>query len=189
MVSYQILLGALTILIGIVSYSFYFKDLLKGKTKPDAYSWLIWGVLATITFFAQTAEGGGAGTWITAFTATVCYVIAGTAWYRTKRRIKLIDEISLAGAALGLCLWYYTNDPLYTVVCAVVVGAFGFIPTFRKAYDKPREETAITYFLNGVKFAIAIPALASLTPVTWLYPAALTFLNISLATMLFWRRR
>jgi hypothetical protein len=189
MVEYKILLGALTILIGVVSYSFYFKDVFAGKTKPDGYSWLIWGVLASITFFAQIAGNGGAGAWVTAFTAVVCYLIAATAFYRGKGHIKTIDEVSLVGAAIALGLWYYTNDPLFTVVLAVIIGALGFVPTFRKAFDTPQEETAITYFLNGIKFALAILALTSFTPVTWLYPAALTALNVSLAGMLLVRRR
>ncbi len=189
MIDYKTLLGILTILLGIVSYSFYFRDIFKGKTKPDSYSWLIWGVLAAVIFFAQRAGDGGAGAWVTAFTAVVCFTIAAIAFTRGKTRIKLIDKVSLAGAMLGVVLWYCTNDPLFTVLLAVVVGAFGFVPTFRKAYAKPHQETTVTYFLNGIKFALAIPALTSLTLVTWLYPAALTFLNLSLALMLFIRKR
>ncbi len=185
---YKILLGIFTILIGVTSYSFYFRNLLKGKTKPDAFSWFIWGVLAAIIFFAQSAKGGGAGTWATAFTAIVCFLIAVIAYSRGYGRIKVIDGISLIGAALGVILWYYTKDPLFAVLLAITVGAMGFVPVFRKAFDKPHEETAITYLLNGFKFAMAILALESFTPVTWLYPAALTFLNISLAMTLFLRR-
>ena len=146
------------------------------------------GVLATITFFAQSARDGGPGTWATAFTAIVCFLIAVIAYLRGKGRIKKIDEVSLAGAALAVGLWYYTDNPLSAVLLAIVVGALGFVPTFRKAFDKPQEETAITYLLNGIKFAVAMLALESFTPVTWLYPAALTFLNLSLAAMLFLRR-
>ncbi len=162
----KILLGALTILIGVVSYSFYFRDVLKGRTKPDGFSWLIWGVLATVIFFAQSAKDGGPGTWATAFTAFVCFLIALTAFYRGKSRIKLIDVVSLIGAAIGVCLWYYTKDPLFTVLLAIAVGAMGFVPTFRKAFDRPKEETAVTYFLNGLKFAAAMIALETSTPVT-----------------------
>jgi hypothetical protein len=70
------LLGLLPALIGVVSYAFYVRDILKGRTKPDGASWLIWGVLATIAFAAQFLSGGGAGAWITAFTALVCIAIA-----------------------------------------------------------------------------------------------------------------
>ena len=134
MYDYKVILGILTILIGVVSYSFYFRDVFRGKTRPDAFSWLIWGVLASVIFFAQRATHGGPGAWATAFTAVVCFLIALTAFVRGDGRIKLIDTISLIGASIGVCLWYYTSDPLYTVLCAVGVGALGFVPTFRKAF-------------------------------------------------------
>jgi hypothetical protein len=188
MADYKVLLGVCTILIGLVSYTFYFRDVFKGKTKPDAFSWLIWGILASVMFFAQSAEGGGPGTWATAFTGVVCYVIACVAFVRRSGRLKTIDTISFIGAGLGVGLWYYTHDPLLTVLLLIAIGAMGFVPTFQKAFEKPNEETAITFFLNGCKFALAFLALESFTPVTWLYPVSLTCLNISLAAMIVWKR-
>lgn len=189
MLDYKIIFGTLTICIGVVSYSFYFKDLFKGKTKPDAFSWLIWGVLASIVFFAQNMSGGGPGSWTTAFTALMCFTIATVAFSRGGSRLKAIDTISLIGAALGVILWFYTNDPFLTVLLAIGIGAMGFVPTFRKAFKRPREETSITYLLNGLKFAIAIIALEQFTLVTWLYPAALVLLNVSLAATIYLGRR
>ena len=185
MLEHKLLLGIATIVIGIVSYSFYFRDLFKGKTKPDAYSWFIWGVLASITFFAQKTSGGGAGAWATGFTAIVCFIIAAIAFSKGDGRIKLIDEISLVGAAFAIGLWCYTKDPLLAVFLAIAVGALGFVPTFKKVFQKPHEETAITYLLNACKFALAFLALGSFTPVTWLYPVSITLMNVSLAATIF----
>lgn len=188
MSDYKTLFGVVTVLIGLVSYSFYFRGIFRGKTKPDAYSWLIWGFLATIIFFAQVTKGGGAGTWATALTAVVCLLIAVIAFSRDDGHIKVIDKISLVGASVGIGLWYYTKNPLFAVLLAIMVGALGFVPTFRKAFSKPHEETAITYFLNAFKFAIALLALTSINPVTVLYPVAMVAMNGSLVTMLFFRR-
>lgn len=182
------LLGLLTVAIGIVSYSFYFRDIFKGKTKPDPFSWLIWGVLATITFLAQTAAGGGAGAWATAFSAIVCFLIAFTVYARHDGHIKEADKISLAGALAAIVLWYFTQNPLWAVILAVTVGVIGFIPTFQKAFYKPNEETAITYLLNALKFAIAIFALQSFNLITFLYPVSLVLTNTALTVMLVLRR-
>jgi hypothetical protein len=145
--------------------------------------------LAAITFFAQSVSGGGAGTWITALTALVCVIIAILAFYRGHRRIQRIDWISLLFALGGVGLWLYTNNPLLAVIIVIVVGAIGFIPTFIKAFYKPQEETGITFAMNASKFAIAFFALGSLSPVTWLYPAAMVLMNSSLAMMIFLRQR
>jgi hypothetical protein len=182
------LLGILTIIIGILSYILYFFGIFEGKTKPDPYSWLIWGVLATIAFFAQSASGGGPGAWATALTAAVCLIIAMISYARYEGKIKKVDIVSLVGALLAIIAWRLTEDPLWAVVMAIVIGGIGFIPTFQKIFRKPREETATTYLLNGIKFGVALLALGSLTPVTWLYPAALAFMNVSLAATIFLRR-
>lgn len=187
-IDYKIGLGIITILIGIVSYSFYFRDIFNGRTRPEGYSWLIWSVLAAITFFAQITNGGGAGAWATAFTSAACFIIAVVTFSRGGEHIKLIDKISLAGAAIAIGLWYLTKDPLLGVFLAISVGALGFVPTFRKVFKNPNEETAITYLLNACKFVLAIFALKSLTPVTWLYPMSLIFMNVSLAATIFLKR-
>ncbi len=183
------LLGALTIIIGVVSYSLYFRGIFRGNKRPDGFSWLIWGTLAMISFFAQASRGGGAGTWVTALTAVMCLAIATTAFLRNGIYMKFIDGISLLGAGLGLVLWHYTNDPLFAIVLMLIVGAIGFVPVFQKAFEESNDETATTYLLNALKFAVAFFAIQSLNLVTVLYPTGMVFMNISLVGALFLRRK
>ncbi len=72
---YKIFLGYLAVIIGIVSYVPYITNIFRGKTKPHAFSWLVWSVLTGIAFAAQVVEHGGAGSWITGSTALTCVVI------------------------------------------------------------------------------------------------------------------
>ena len=183
------LIGLVTIAIGVVSYSFYFRDIFRGKTKPEAYSWLIWSVLATITFFAQRASGAGPGAWATLLTAVVCLMISLIAFKKRYAHLKIIDVVSLVGALIALGLWCYTSRPLLAVVLVVIIGACGFVPTLSKAYRHPLEETATTFALNALKFLLAIFALDTLAPVTWLYPASLVVMNSVLVTLITLRRR
>lgn len=177
-------LGAITVITGLISYSFYYADIFRNKTKPDGFSWLIWGVLAAITFFAQMSKHAGPGAWATGLTAIACTSIAVTAFVRNPAKIKPIDIASLAGALGGLVLWIFTDDPLIAVVLAVAVGGMGFVPTFRKAFEKPLEETQMTYLLNAIKFMLALLALAAYNLVTVLYPAAMVLMNLSLVTLI-----
>ena len=61
MPEYKVLLGALAIVIGIFAYIPYLRDLWRGKTKPHAFSWIIWGIMTSTGFFASMSRGGGAG--------------------------------------------------------------------------------------------------------------------------------
>lgn len=184
----KVIFGLLTIAIGIVSYFIYFFSIFKGKVKPDPYSWLIWGILATIVFFAQTRNGGGPGAWSTGFTAVVCFVIAIVAYIRYEKRVKKVDVVSLIGAFIAVAAWWLTENPLWAVILAITIGAIGFVPTFYKALSRPKEEPATTYSLNALKFGMAIFALGSLSPITWLYPAALVVMNVALVVTILVRR-
>ncbi|MEA3399221.1 MAG: hypothetical protein U9R00_01765 [Patescibacteria group bacterium] len=81
-------------------------------------------------------------------------------------------------------MWYLTSNPLGAIILVTLIDLFGYFPTLRKSYSKPHEETATTFFLNGLKFLISLFALQVYTPVTWLYPSGLTLFNFSLAFMI-----
>ena len=76
---YKELLGAVAIIIGFISYLPYFRDIFKGKTKPHAFSWLIWAILTAIGFAGQISDNAGPGSWALGFTALFI-------WFITKGR-------------------------------------------------------------------------------------------------------
>ncbi len=186
---YKVFLGVFATILAFLSYIPYFRDIFKGATKPHAFSWLVWGVLTAIAFFGQIADGGGAGAWVTGFTALLCLSIFIAALVKGEKHVTLTDWLSLAGAGMALVLWYLTDSPLLSVVLITLIDALGFWPTFRKSYFKPNEETLITYVVSAVKFAIALVALERFTVVTALYPISLVIMNGAFAVMVAVRRK
>jgi hypothetical protein len=189
MQDYKIILGFVTLVIAVISYSFYFRNIYLGLTKPHAFSWFVWSVISGIAFFAQISENGGAGAWVTGFTAVVCFVISVLASFKASEPFKVFDWVSLFAALGALILWYYSNNPTWAVVLVSIVYALGFLPTYRKAFYKPEQETAITFALNAFKFAISIVALDSFSVSTWFYPLTLVVLNFCFVVMLVIRRK
>lgn len=163
---YKIFLGYLAVIIGIVSYIPYITNIFRGKTKPHAFSWLVWAVLTGIAFAAQVIENGGAGTWVTGATALTCMVIFILALFKGNIKFSFFDWSSLIAAFTAMLFWKLTNDPLIAVILVTLTDALGFFPTFRKAYYKPYEETTITFAISSIKFAIAIIALSSFSIAT-----------------------
>jgi hypothetical protein len=182
-------LGILATVMAFVSYIPYIRNMLSGKTKPHAFSWLVWGMLTAIAFVGQVSEGAGPGAWVTGFTACVSFFIFVTALRTGEKDIAKSDWLSLVGAGIAMLLWWATSDPLIAVILITVIDALGFFPTFRKSYHKPYEETAITFAISGLKFVVAIIALENLTPTTWLYPASLVLMNGIFVVMLLIRRK
>ena len=186
---YKIFLGSLATTIAFVAYIPYFVNIFRGKTKPHAFSWLVWGIISGIGFLAQLTEGGGSGSWVTGFGALVSCVIFSLALLWGDRHFSRFDWMSLLGAGIAIFLWWLTGEPLLSLILVIIIDALGFLPTFRKGFYKPYEETATTWGLNSLKFMVALPALESFTLTTWLYPVYLVLANGTFVTMLWVRRK
>ncbi len=188
MVEIKIILGIITVIIALIGYVPYFRNIFCGKTKPHAYSWLVWSILTGIGFFGQILNKGGAGAWVTGLTALISLTIFFLALKKGEKNITFSDKLSLFGAFIAMLFWYLTSDPLSALILVIIIDALGFVPTFRKSYHRPKEETMITFFLNGLKFAIALFALESYSLTTYLYPVYLIAANWIFVGMLAVRR-
>ena len=186
--TYKDILGVITIVIAVVSYSDYFFSIFRGNTIPRTISWLIWGILGAIAFTVQFHAGGGAGAWITGFTAFMCFLVAGTSYLKCTEHFTLYDWVPFSGALITLVFWFLTEDALVATLLIIVTHTLGFIPTMHNAYTHPDEETAMTFVLNGVKFSIAIVALNTYMLTTWLYPSVIVLLNAILVSIIVTRR-
>ena len=189
MLEYKAILGTTAVIIALAGYVLYFRDIFRGRTKPHAFSWLVWASLTGIAFFGQIFDKGGAGAWVTGFTAVVSFVIFFLALHKGEKDITSSDKWSFFGAGIALALWYLTSSPLGSVILITIIDALGFYPTFRKSYHKPHEETMLTFSLSGLKFVIAIIALQNYSVVTYLYPASLVLMNFIFVGLLLVRKR
>ncbi len=189
MQSSDILLGLLATVVGGIGYFRYLRDIFRGKTKPHAFSWFVWGLLTSIAFAAQIVSHAGPGAWVTGLTAIVCLGISVLGLLKGNYQFDALDWWSLSGALLGIAVWKLTNEPLLAVIFVTITDTIGFVPTFRKGYRLPYEETLSHYILASLKFLISLPALSALTLVNWLYPVSLILGNGVFAIMLIVRRK
>jgi hypothetical protein len=188
MSDYKILVGYLAIVVAIISYVPYFRGIFANRVKPHAFSWLVWSVLTGIAFAAQVTKQGGAGAWVTGFTALISFVLFLLALIKGDRRFATADWLSLASAFAALILWQSTNDPTLSVILVTITDALGFLPTVRKGHHKPHEDSRMLWSITAVKWALAIIALESYSLVTLLYPAYLLITNALYPMYLTWRQ-
>jgi len=186
---YKVALGITATVLGFIGYFPYVRDTLRGTTRPHVFSWAVWGVMETIAFFAQIAKGAGAGAWATGTSAVIMFFIVGIALTHADKQIRLFDWVALSGALVGILLWRLTDNPLLAIIFVTIADAFGFIPTFRKAYHKPHEETLIEYIFSALKWIVSLFALGSFNLTTALYPISLIFTNSAFVAMAFVRRK
>ena len=189
MTDYKVILGILAVAIGLIGYGKYIRDALRGTTKPHVFSWLAWAAIEAIVFFAQIAKGGNAGAWVTGIDVVLAVFITYLAFRNTAKQIRPADVMAFSGAILGIILWRLTDNPLLAVILVSIADIFGFIPTFRKSYYRPYEETLVEYGLAAIKFTIALFALQSFNMTTALYPISIIATNSLFVAMTLIRRK
>lgn len=183
------LLTTVSILFALLSYIPYFRDIKNHKTKPHAFTWLVWCVMSTSAYFTQVADGGGAATWVLAFTAIVNFFIFAAALYVGETKITPLDWFCLFGAFIGLVLLTFNEDPPISLFLISSVNIIGFIPTVRKSMLKPHQETATTFAFTALKYGFSIIALEHFTLGTVLYPATVGVSNALFVILLLVRRQ
>jgi hypothetical protein len=183
------LIGLVATVIAFLSYALYFKQILFGKVKPHAFTWLVWGIMSGIVFAAQLVEGGGAGAWPTGLTSAACFSITILGLTKAKAQFVKSDWIFLASSLISLFLWYITSDPTIAVILITLTDLSGTLPTIRKSYRDPHEESATLFMLSFLKHVLSLFALESYSLATWLFPGYLVLANALVGFFILARRR
>ena len=189
MYDYHTILGALALIVGVAGYIPYIRDTLKGTTKPHPFTYFIQALVGSISFAAQIAKDAGPGAWAMGIPVVLGIITAGLSLTKGERSITRRDWYCLIAALVAIGMWRLTSDPLYAVLIVMVVNTFAFVPTFRKAYWKPHEETALSYALGVLRSTISIPALLAFNAVTLLPLVYHIVSNVALVAMLLVRRK
>ncbi len=187
--SYKLLFGILSLIPGVIAYAYYFRDLFAGRTKPHAFSWLIWGLLAGNGFLAQISADAGIGAWTTGMTSVACLAIFGVASVKGETKVTRLDKVLLALALISFAMLFIIEDKTLALCLTLFATLLGFAMTLRKAYWKPHEETVKSFALNALKFLPAIFALNSFTFLTVAYPLVAGLANAAVVLVICLRRR
>jgi hypothetical protein len=185
---YKIFFGLASVALQVLSRGVYFDSVFRGRTRPHAFSWLIWAAISGIGFAAQVAEGAGPGSWARGFSAATCLMLAVLGYYRGEKNITRGDWVTLAAAFSAIPLWVVTKTPVWSVFIVCVIDTIGYGPTVRKSWSKPWEETPAGYFLSTACAACAILAVDNYTLSTWLYSAVLVVGNSGIGAVILARR-
>lgn len=180
-------LGAL--LLTFIAFYPYIRSILSGRTRPHAFSWMIWGASTFVVAIAQLSDGAGVGAWPIAVSGIITLVVAWLAYRRSAGiHITLSDWAFLLLALSALPFWYFTETALSAVVILTVVDLLGFGPSVRKAYSHPHEENVLFFLLGALRNGMVVLALENYSWTTALFPAAVGIACVMFAAMIAARR-
>jgi hypothetical protein len=156
MLQYVVFIGAAAQLIGIL---FYIKETLKGTTKPNKITWLLWSLAPLIAASAAFANGVRWSV-LPVFMAGFGPLLVFIASFINKKsywKLGIFDYLCGLFSVLALVLWGITNEPNIAIVFSIASDGFAAIPTLVKAWKYPETESmgpyAATIFSVLISFA------------------------------------
>jgi len=182
------LLGVLSITMSLFAYASYFRSIFQRQTKPHMFTWIVWMLTGSIGFLGQYLSGAGAGSWSTCTTAIICACVAGVSFFLGEKNITKSDWVFFIAALSGIPLWYFTKDPLGAVLLVSFINVAGAYPTLRKSYVTPYGENILSWSLHMGRTIFTLLAIEHYSLVTTIFPSVVLGVNISILSILVWRR-
>lgn len=179
-------LGATALI--VIAYLPYISDVLKEKTRPHPYSWFISGFLTMIVFGLQVSKSAGWGAVPTFIAGVAGLLIFILSFIKKRAHITRSDNFFLVLALIAIGLWLIAHQPVLSVILISLANILAFVPTIRKSWKKPNQETLFTYCINCLRFALSAIAVQNYSIVTILFPACGVITNGFIAIYLQIRR-
>jgi hypothetical protein len=182
--------GYISALLVIISYLPYVLDIIKKKTKPHSYTWLIWSITQTIAIFGiLQGHGGGPATYPLIIGSILCFAVFILSIFFGTKDITVLDSIVLFLALGAIFIWLKLNSLIFAVILVSIIDFLGYIPSFRKSYNNPWTETIsawIGFILSGCCGLLALNKINLLTSV---YIITITSANIIISLICIVRRK
>ncbi len=179
----------LAILLTLIGYIPYVRNILKGKTIPHAYTWFIFTLATVFVFGLQLAAGAGVGAFVTLVISISVFVIFIFSLFKGEKNITLSDTIFFILALTALVLWRVAEQPILSVILLSIINILAFAPTIRKSWNKPYSETLLTYIINASRYGVGLLALEHYNIVTVFFPASAMAITFTFVLILSVRRR
>jgi hypothetical protein len=187
MAQYIVFLGAAAELFGI---SFYVKDTIRGKIRPNRITWLLWSVIPLIAVAAALADGvrwavlpvfmAGFGPLLVFISS---FINSQSYW-----KLDKFDYICGAFSALAIVLWWITKEPLLAIILSIAGDGFAEAPTLIKIWKYPDTETATLYFFGVFNAFTSFFALKTFSASELAFPIYIIIAD-SLLIMAFYKNR
>lgn len=182
------LFGLLAGAIAVLDTVPYVRDILRGQTRPHRGTWLIWGVLATVAFFSQLADGASWSLGMVGGQAVVMLLVFALSLPYGMGSAGRHELLLMAAAACGVAGWLVISEPLVATVSVVLADFIGVVLMLPKTYRTPDSETLSTFALAGVSGVFGSLAVGEWELSLLLYPVYFAVMNTFIAALIVVRR-
>lgn len=187
MYQYVVYVGVVVMAFGAF---FYIRETLRGTTKPNRVTWLVWSIAPLIGTAAALSQGVRLATlpvFMMGFFPLIVFLVSfinkDSYW-----ELKRLDYICGFFSFLALFLWVITRVPEIAIVFAIVSDALAALPTLIKSWKYPETESSMVYSTSLFGAATSFFALNTWSFSEWAFPAYLVLIN-ALIFLVIYRKR
>lgn len=165
----------------------YIRAILKGKTKPQKASWIIWLTVDLLVAVAMVKQGVMNGQMAGAILGAGSVVILafkyGEAGWRS------LDKACLSLAVVGIVLWNVLDSAFLGMMISLGIIFIGAFPTFKRAWKAPETESKLAWTLFWVSCVFALLAVPTWTVEHAAQPVVFFVIETVMMWLLFVRGR
>ena len=184
---YLVLVGASAQLVGIFSY---IKGTLRGNTKPNRVTWLMWSIAPIIATFAAISGGvrwAVLPTFMAGFGPLLVFITSfinkNSYW-----KLQKFDYFCGLCSVLALVLWGITKEANVAIIFAILSDGSAAIPTLIKAWRHPETESGGPYVAGLFSALTSFVAIKTWNFSSLAFPTYLVAVCILLSTFVYRRK-
>ncbi len=188
-INYKFIFAVIAVILTILGYIPYFKDIFLRKTKPHLYTWLIWTITVGMATIASWYGGGNFAT-LVLFTCLLLVILVFLLSFKYgTKNIKPIDTVILLFCLVAIVVWWQLKDLLLAIIMISIIDGFGYFPTFRKSFEDPWSETLKFWAIMVVANILTVASSAQYNFLTLTYLVTIIICNLTVLIICFIRRR
>lgn len=187
--NFSVFLIALALVSNTLAYYIYIKKIVQGKLKPHTLTYFVWTIIIGINLLLQLFEGVGFGTLLILTNFLGCLLVSVSGIFKYKTEYTKFDFICVILAIFAILLWILTKTPLYSVILSCIIDFLALLPSFKKSFSKPYDDSAIIFLVSGFEYLFSFPSYQVFSFLVLAYPVCVLSLDFLYSIFIFIRRR
>lgn len=183
------IVGKVAGIVSLVAFIPYLIAMLRGKTKPNRATWLIWTVVGFMLLVSYRFSGANDTIWVPISYVIGPLVVFTLSIYYGKGGWNRFDGCCLFGSGASLFFWWMSGSPMVALLINLFIDFLGAIPTVRKVYHQPETEDRFAWVLACMSSIINLFAIEDWTFAIWVYPVYMCIGNGLITALIFIRRK
>jgi len=189
MMDYHAIVGGASVVGSLLASLKYIRDAVIGRIKPHAFTWAIWSLLAGLASAVAFIGGATVNGFVLALCGAINFGVFAVAWRLGTSQATKTDWGFFLAALAVIPIWLAVKEPLLAAILVSVINQMACVPTMRKAWSHPQEESLGVFAFYTVMSLFSVLSITPFTLVTALYPCVILGSNALIFFEVLMRRR